>query len=276
MFRTSQLVITHRIPKDLNMKRRLLSLAAGTLAAAAFVLPQVANAGLIYDSSVILTGQGFGNAPRDLTLQATGQQTTESGAVGVSSTGGITFGTAIPDASVSPGNGITNSTSTAAMPSPLADDQKYGVPTTGSLGITSASQIGVLFNATEPGGNSVNVTDLTLKFYTANGTLLGAIDGQQNFGSTNPGNGVAGFVFVVDTAQQGFVNGLLTQGGSGTRLALEASIADFAGGPESFLIFNRGLTGGTVGPTGSPVPEPGTLAIFGLGLLGFLVARRRR
>jgi hypothetical protein len=260
----------------MKMKRRTLSLVAGALATAALALPQVATAGLMYDSSIRLTAQGFGNAPRDLTLQATGQQTTESGAVGVSSTGGITFGTAIPDASVFQGNGVTNASGTAAMPSPLADDQKYGVPTTGSLGITSANQIGVLFNATEPGGDSVNVTDLTLKFYTANGALLGAIDGSQNFTSTNPGNGVAGFVFTVDGAQQSFVNGLLTQGGAGTRLALEASIADFAGGPESFLIFNRGATGGTVGPAGSEVPEPGTLAMLGLGLLGVAMSRRRR
>jgi len=28
---------------------------------------------------------------------------------------------------------------TASLPSPLADDQKYGIPTIGSLGITSAN-----------------------------------------------------------------------------------------------------------------------------------------
>ena len=67
----------------------------------------------------------------------------------------------------------------------VADDQKYGIPTTGSLGITSASQIGVLFNATEPAGDSINVQDVTLKFYTSAGTFLGAIDGQQNFASSN-------------------------------------------------------------------------------------------
>lgn len=271
------------------MKRATLSsLAAGALAAAAFALPQVASASLVYDSSIRLTAQGFGNAPRDLTLQATGQQTTESGAVGVSSTGGITFGTPIPDASVFQGNGVTTVSGTAAMPSPLADDQKYGIPTTGSLGITSASQIGVLFNATEPGGDSINVTDLTLKFYGATGNLLGAIDGQQNFGSSEPGNGVAGFVFVVDNAQQSFVNGLLAQGGADIRMALEASLADFAGGPETFLIFNRGTagggggtggtggTGGGGGPAGNAVPEPGTVAMLGLGLLGLAAARRRR
>jgi len=41
-------------------------------------------------------------------------------------------------------NGIQTQTGTADMPNPLADDQKYGIPTTGSLGITTASQIGVV------------------------------------------------------------------------------------------------------------------------------------
>jgi hypothetical protein len=36
------------------------------------------------------------------------------------------------------------------------------------------------------------VLDLTLKFYTSGGSFLGAIDGEQNFLTSNPGNGVAG------------------------------------------------------------------------------------
>jgi len=43
---------------------------------------------------------------------------------------------------------------------------------------------------------------LTLKFYSSSGTLLGAIDGSQNFADSNPGNGVAGFTFVVSTDEQ--------------------------------------------------------------------------
>jgi hypothetical protein len=163
------------------------------------------------------------------------------------------------------------------MPAPLADDQKYGIPTIGSLGITSANQIGVLFNATEPSGDSVNVTDLTLKFYTAGGAFLGAIDGQQNFASSEPGNGVAGFTFVIDQAQQSIVNPWLAAGGAGTTLALEASIANFSGGPETFLIYNLGTSGGGGGGGGgTSVPEPGTVAILGLGLAALGMTRRRK
>lgn len=80
----------------------------------------------------------------------------------MSSTGEIAFGNAIPDASVFLGNSVTNSSSLAAMPNPLTDKQKYGIPTTGSLGITSADQIAVLFNAAETSGDRIAVTDITL------------------------------------------------------------------------------------------------------------------
>ena len=142
------------------------------------------------------------------------------------------------------------------------------MPTIGSPGITSANQIGVLFTATETGRESINVLDLTLMFYKSGGLFLGAIDGEQNFLTSNPGNGVAGFTFVIDQAQQAQVNSWLLTGGSDTALALEATIGDFAGGPETFLIYNLGA--------GNTVPEPGTLTLLGLGLIGVGLVRRRR
>jgi hypothetical protein len=250
------------------MKLRAISLAATAMGALALTVPQVASASLIYDASILAPAQGFGTAPRDLTLQATGNATTESGGIGVATGGSITFGTVISDGSVFMGNGVSNLSGTAAMPNPLSDDLKYGIPTTGSLGITAANQIAVLFNATEPGGDSIDVLDLTLKFYTSTGLFLGAIDGQQSFANSNPGNGVAGFTFVIDQVQQATVNGWLATGGSGTTLALESTIGNFAGGPESFLIYNLAT---------NPIPEPETYALMlaGLGAIGF-VARRRK
>jgi hypothetical protein len=246
------------------MTIRSFKLAA---AAAALALPGLAMASLVYDANVLLPAEGFGTAPRDLTLQATGGSTFESGAVGYTASG-ITFGTPIADALVHDGNGITNEAGTTAMPPPLADDQKYGVPTIGSLGITSANQIGLLFNATENQGDSINVLDVTLKFYMADGTFLGAIDGSHEFATSNPGNGVAGFTFVVDAGEQAFVNGLLAAGGAGTTLALEATFADYSGGPETFLVVNLGAP--------PPIPEPSTYALMlaGLGAVGFMFRRR--
>lgn len=233
-----------------------------SIAGALLVAASTASAGLVYDSAILTPAQGFGTAPRALSLQGSG--TSESGGVGVAPGGGIVVGSTIGDALVFQGNGISNQTGTADLVNPLSDNQKYGIPSAGSLGITSANQIGVLFNATEPSGNSANVTDVTLKFYTGAGALLGAIDGGFNFLSSNPGNGVAGFTFVVDAAQQSQVNAWLLAGGAGTIFALEATVADVAGGPETFLIYNISA------PPPINVPLPGTITLLGLGLAAVL------
>ena len=168
---------------------RLPAIVAAIAAASALALPTIASASLVYDASILAPAQGFGTAPRDLTLQASVNDAFESGGLSWDGTA-LVFGSVLADESgVFQANGVTNQSGTSWMPSPRVDDQKYGIPTTGSLGITSASQIGILFNATEPSGDSVNVTDVTLKFYASGGTLLGAIDGSFNFESSNPGNG---------------------------------------------------------------------------------------
>jgi hypothetical protein len=224
----------------------------------------IASASLVYDSSIVVTGAGFGNIPRDLTVHGQGNATATSGCVGLSG-GSLTFGNCILDSSVFDSNGVTNIG--GDEPNPLADNQKYGAPTLASLGITNASQTQIIFDATQGGGSGVTITDLTLKFYGSNDQLIGAIDGQHTFGSTVPGNGGAGFAFVVSADEQAQVNAFLA---STSRLALEASFSGTGGGPESFFIRNSGAGGGG----GGEVPEPSTYMTLlggfaGLGLLRF-------
>lgn len=78
--------------------RRLSFAAAPVIAMLAFA--GVASADLIYDQTILASAQGFGTAPRDLTLSNQGNNTTESGGIGVGTGGVITFGTTIADSFV--------------------------------------------------------------------------------------------------------------------------------------------------------------------------------
>ena len=224
-----------------------------------------ANANLVQQGQLDLGGQGFGNAPRLLTIQGQGNNTTESGAIGIVG-GAIAVVPGIANGSVFLGNGVTNAGGDEV--SPLNDTLKFGIPTLGSLGWTSGADVRLLFNATEPGGNGLSVTDVTLKFYNGN-TVIAAIDGSFDLASTETGNGNSGFLIFVDGQQQTFLNTSVfgVAGSSNFRIALESTITNVAGGPESYLAV----------PGAGVIPEPETYAMLlaGLGLMGF-VARRRK
>ena len=258
--------------------RRVLTLALAS--AATLVIATPASASLIYNANISISAQGFGNVPRDLSVQ--GANPTERGCVGVAAGGGITFGTCINDSQVHDGNGVTNASGTADMPNPLADDQKYGVPTLASLGWVSGADIGLLFNAIEPSGNSITVNDITLKFYNSTtGALIAAIDGPitpgglevpLTFDPSQPGNGSAGFVFTVDAAEQAWLATNLfalvgaNGGASNIQIALESTLSNSAAGPESWTAINIHAPG---------VPEPAAWALMLLGFGGIGMALRR-
>ena len=243
------------------MKRLLITLLSGATVA---LMASPASASLVFNSQIQLSAQGFGTAPRDLTVQQRGNSSIESGCVGISGNAiavGSCMGT---DAAFDP-NGVINVG--GDEPNPQTDAQKYGIPTAASLGILSAADIGVLFNATDPAGGPINVRDVTLKFYNTAGVLIGSIDGSNNFLSSNAGNGVAGFVFTVSADEQAYVNSLLT---GGTRFALEASLTGATGGPDTFKIVNIRQPGA--------VPEPATWAMMlvGFGAVGYGMRRRAK
>nr|WP_295370737.1 PEP-CTERM sorting domain-containing protein [uncultured Sphingosinicella sp.] len=263
-------------------KKTIKLMAAAATAAALFATPQAASASLIFDSTIDITAQGFGNAPRLLTLQERGKgDDVESGCVAAGSGGSISIGSSacISDARVFMGNGVTNTGGDEV--NPQADNQKFGIPTLGELGFQDASDIGLLFNAIEPGGaakNDVNVNDVTLKFYDSNGRLIDAIDGQQYFATTETGNGRAGNVFVVDAEQQIRLNSTVFSlpNFSDIRIALESTISAAQAGPESFSAVNlgRSSSGGSTG--GTPVPAPAGLGLFAIAAAGLIGFRRKK
>src|SRR5215469_8758168 len=144
-------------------KSASFSLLAGALAVAA-VMSSPAMADLVFDGQAVVGGAGFGNLPRALTIQSHGpSQTTESGCIAPDGSGGLISGSSACVA------GSTGGDETNPIKSP-----KQAAPTLSSLGITTASQIGILFDGVQPqnANNPDNtIDDLTLKLYNAAGTL---------------------------------------------------------------------------------------------------------
>lgn len=248
---------------------------AAAITSALLALSAGANASLVQDGMLDLGGQGFGNAPRLLTIQGKGNSTYESGAIGISGGEIVALTPGIADSSVYLGNGVQNLGGDTV--NPLVDSNKFSIPTLGSLNWTSASDVRLLFNAVEPGGNGLSVDDVTLKFYNGD-TVIAAIDGSFELASTLTGNGSSGFLINVDAAQQSFLNTTVfgLGGAADYRIALESTISGVAGGPESFSAVMGDGTGGGGGVV-SAVPEPETYAMLlsGLGLMGFMARRRK-
>ena len=237
-------------------KTTLASVLALGVAIAA--MPSVARANLVLingtpsASFFDLGAQGFGAAPRLLTLQTTGVET-----------GNVTPIDVVHGDAISGAN-------------------KSTTPTLGTLGWTSGAQVGIGFNA-DQANTGITLQSLTLTIFngtTALGSfsLASPVTFTQADLALEPGNGTAVFDFALTAAEQAQFNTILAfAGSSGFFAGLAASLGCGASpclvsndGPDSFVGFAQG------GAT-QVVPLPGALPLFVTGLAGLgLISWRRR
>jgi hypothetical protein len=224
----------------------------------------IASASIIPVSLVELDGTGLGAVSTLLTIQSPGNSTIETGCTAWNGTAVTTTGCGFADSKV---------------------QAQFAAPTLASTGATSAADLRIVFNASEPGNASdIQLNQLVLTFYNQAGTLsnVHSLAAPIFFPSVQSGTGNSGFVFSLDTAEaaaaQTFIN---NNGGLGSvHIGLGASAGMADGGPgsatgglETFFAGSSASIGPTVGS--GDAPEPDSFLLIGAGLLTVAFAARR-
>lgn len=239
--------------KKLGVNMLKLLVVSGSIFAAVS-----SQASLIPAGAVDLTGTGLGAVSTILTIHD--NDGTQSGEVLWNGTGDVATGDVVG-------------------PNVQTKTQSFG-----DMDIESSSDIRIIFNPAEPGNDSnpVMLNDLVLNIYAPDGTLLftsGAFD-PVLFSDTSLdlGTGNAGFVFKLDAEQAADAAAHVS---AENRVGLSAVTSLSEGGNETFF----GISGDgdlpCVPTPGFPcdeqeIPEPGTLTLLGIGLIGAGVLSRRR
>ena len=226
-------------------------LKLGLVAAGITSFATAGHASLVLLGAENFQGTGLGAVNTILTITSPANSTSETGSVSFNGTSDVRTGDTLNGASQT----LTRSI--------------------GELGLTSATSLRVVFNALEPGNaaaNGITLSNLVLNIFGTNGALLftsGAF-APIVFPDTQTGAGNSGFVFGLDAAQaaQAQAAGF---GSANNRIGLAATANNATGGFETFFVANT-----ATGTPPTPVPEPATLALFGVGLLGLAAAYKAR
>jgi len=204
-----------------------------------------------------LGGNGFGNAPRLLTLQ----------------TNGIEIGSVIP-VNQPQGDAVPNS-----------GGNKSNTPTLAALQWDSGNRVGIGFNSGQTGNTGITLNSLTLTIYNGAAVVgtfnLAASLTPLQFSAADlalqQGNGNAVFNFGLSATQQAQFNAILAANGGVNNPNLRAGLAASLGcattpsatcqpsndGPDSFLGFRQNI------------PDSASVVSLGLALLGLGYFRKR-
>ena len=227
-------------------------ICAGLVVAMVFGVAQTASATLILLGPNPEGGTGLGTVETVLTLSSPGSSSNETGCVRPGPGGTITANCGFVDATVMTGEG------------------QIGTPTLGTIGATSASDLRVVFNASEPASDSITLNNLVLSIYDPAGALLFASgpSGPFVFPTTFSGTGNSGFLFGLDATQAAQAQAAaFGPGSANNRIGLGASLSNATGGLESFFVAATTQT--------TPVPDGGSaVMLLGMALMGLAGVRR--
>jgi PEP-CTERM motif len=238
------------------------------------------SASLVLVSPVEMNGTGLGAVNTVLTVASPSNGTIETGCVAPSGAGTITSGCGFADSSV---------------------QAQVGTPTLAAVGIATAADLRIVFNASEPGNaRDITLNSLVLTLYSGANTFSAGLSPAAGifFPTTEAGTGNSGFMFALaspvlcaaiggcpagtDTGEAAAAQTFIAaNGGAGSvRVGLGASVGAAAGGTgsstgglETFFVGSANTIGV---PFQSEVPEPAAIMFVGLGLIGIACAQRRR
>ena len=232
-----------------------------TCAAAMLFGATLASADAVLVGRVDMKGTGFGNVNTLLTVQALGQGMggTESGCVGLAHGGRQIYGPKACQGDNAGGN--------EKPPDQFPHNQV--------LKVSDAFTMAVVFNVDQPAGGSITLDNMVLVLYNAQGKVgftSGNFAQSMDFASTSfeTGIGKSGWEFMLDSTQATEAQAAINAGFD--LLGVSATISGASGGPETFFLINP--NGDTHSP--APTPEPGTLLLFGMGLVLTGSALRRK